>query len=120
MNRIEFYQMIGTGIRRYLPMGYQEYQVHIKEAEISEKKNALLVLEKEGVKNMPVMSLEPYLDRVEAGMDEDVALVDIAVDYAKIPATCSRKPSRVRAETRRCGNTADREKNGVKIINGFK
>ena len=68
MNRIEFYQMIGTGIRRYLPMGYQEYQVHIKEAEISEKKNALLVLEKEGVKNMPVMSLEPYLDRVEAGM----------------------------------------------------
>ena len=38
MNRIEFYQMIGTGIRRYLPMGYQEYQVHIKEAEISEKK----------------------------------------------------------------------------------
>ena len=32
MNRIEFYQMIGTGIRRYLPMGYQEYQVHIKEA----------------------------------------------------------------------------------------
>lgn len=29
---------------------------------------------------MPVMSLEPYLDRVEAGMDEDVALVDIAVD----------------------------------------
>ena len=59
MNRIEFYQMIGTGIRRYLPMGYQEYQVHIKEAEISEKKNALLVLEKEGVKNMPVMSLEP-------------------------------------------------------------
>jgi len=84
MNRIEFYQMIGTGIRRYLPMGYQEYQVHIKEAEISEKKNALLVLEKEGVKNMPVMSLEPYLDRVEAGMDEDVALVDIAVDYAKM------------------------------------
>ena len=57
MNRIEFYQMIGTGIRRYLPMGYQEYQV---------------------------MSLEPYLDRVEAGMDEDVALVDIAVDYAKM------------------------------------
>lgn len=50
MNRIEFYQMIGTGIRRYLPMGYQDYQVHIKEAEISEKKNALLVLEKEGVK----------------------------------------------------------------------
>lgn len=84
MNRIEFYQMIGTGIRRYLPMVYQEYQVHIKEAEISEKKNALLVLEKEGVKNMPVMSLEPYLDRVEAGMDEDVALVDIAVDYAKM------------------------------------
>ena len=38
------------------------------------RKNALLVLEKEGVKNMPVMSLEPYLDRVEAGMDEDVAL----------------------------------------------
>ena len=38
-------------------MGYQEYQVHIKEAEISEKKNALLVLEKEGVKNMPVMPL---------------------------------------------------------------
>ena len=35
MNRAEFYQMIGTGIRRYLPMGYQEYQVHIKEAEIS-------------------------------------------------------------------------------------
>ncbi|MFR7900654.1 MAG: hypothetical protein ACLU6Y_13130 [Ruminococcus sp.] len=32
MNRIEFYQMIGTGIRRYLPMGYQDYQVHIKEA----------------------------------------------------------------------------------------
>lgn len=84
MNRIEFYQMIGTGIRRYLPMGYQDYQVHIKEAEISEKKNALLVLEKEGVTNMPVMSLEPYLDRVEAGMDEDVALVDIAVDYAKM------------------------------------
>lgn len=25
MNRIEFYQMIGTGIRRYLPMGYGEY-----------------------------------------------------------------------------------------------
>ena len=35
MNRAEFYQMIGTGIRKYLPMGYQEYQVHIKEAEIS-------------------------------------------------------------------------------------
>lgn len=30
------------------------------------------------------------------------------------------RASRVRAETRRCGNTADREKNGVKIINGFK
>lgn len=40
MNRAEFYQMIGTGIRRYLPMGYQEYQVHIKEAEISGEKNA--------------------------------------------------------------------------------
>ena len=71
MNRIEFYQMIGTGIRRYLPMGYQEYQVHIKEAEISEKKNALLVLEKEGVKNMPVMSLEPdvYKRQVEEGYE---------------------------------------------------
>lgn len=84
MNRIKFYQMIGTGIRRYLPMGYQEYQVHIKEAEISEKKYALLVLEKEGVKNMPVMSLETYLDRIEAGRDEKAVLIDIAVDYIKM------------------------------------
>lgn len=84
MNRIEFYQMVGTGIRRYLPMGYQEYQVHIKEAEISGKKNALLILEKEGVKNMPVMSLEPYLDGMEAGMDEKAVLIEIAVDYARI------------------------------------
>ena len=50
MNRAEFYQMIGTGIRRYLPMGYQEYQLHMKEAEISGEKNALLVMEKEGIK----------------------------------------------------------------------
>ena len=84
MNRAEFYQMIGTGIRRYLPMGYQEYQVHIKEAEISGEKNALLVMEKEGIKNMPVMSLETYLDRVRGGEDEKAVLIDIAVDYAKI------------------------------------
>lgn len=84
MNRIEFYQMIGTGIRKYLPMGYQEYQVHIKEAEIREKKNALLVLEKEGIKNMPAMSLEPYLARVQAGADERAVLIDITVDYAKM------------------------------------
>lgn len=69
MNRAEFYQMIGTGIGRYLPMGYQEYQVHIKEAEISGEKNALLVMGKEGIKNMPVMSLETYLDRVKGGED---------------------------------------------------
>ena len=81
MNRAEFYQMIGTGIRRYLPMGYQ---VHIKEAEISGEKNALLVMEKEGIKNMPVMSLETYLDRVKGGEDEKAVLIDIAVDYARM------------------------------------
>lgn len=84
MNRVEFYQMIGTGIRKYLPMGYQEYQVHIKEAEISGEKNALLIMEKEGIKNMPVMSLETYLDRVERSEDEKAVLIDIAVDYAKM------------------------------------
>ena len=84
MNRAEFYQMIGTGILRYLPMGYQEYQVHIKETEISGEKNALLVIEKEGIKNMPVMSLETYLDRVKGGEDEKAVLIDIAVDYARM------------------------------------
>ena len=76
MNREKFYQMIGTGIRRYLPMGYQEYQVHIKEAEISG--------EKKGMKHMPVMSLETYLDRVKGGEDEKAVLIDIAVDYARM------------------------------------
>ena len=84
MNRAEFYQMTGTGILRYLPMGYQEYQVHIKETEISGEKNALLVMEKEGIKNMPVMSLETYLDRVKGGEDEKAVLIDIAVDYARM------------------------------------
>lgn len=84
MNRAEFYQMIGTGILRDLPMGYQEYQVHIKETEISGEKNALLVMEKEGIKNMPVMSLETYLDRVKGGEDEKAVLIDIAVDYARM------------------------------------
>ena len=84
MNRAEFYQMIGTGILRYLPMGYQEYQVHIKETEISGEKNALLVMEKEGIKNMPVMSLETYMDRVKGGEDEKAVLIDIAVDYARM------------------------------------
>lgn len=84
MNRLEFYQMIETGIRRYLPIGYQGYHVHIKEAEISGRKNALLAMEKEGIKNMPAMSLEPYQDRVQAGADERAVLIDIAVDYAKM------------------------------------
>ena len=84
MNREKLYQTIGAGIRRYLPMGYQEYQVHIKEAEISGEKNALLVMEKEGMKHMPVMSLETYLDRVEGGEDEKAVLIDIAVDYARM------------------------------------
>lgn len=84
MNKLEFYQKIGTEIRKYLPFGYQEYSIHIKEMEISERKYALLILEKEGVKNMPVMSLEPYLDRVENGGDETAVLIDIAVDYVKM------------------------------------
>ena len=84
MNREKFYQMIGTGIRRYLPMGYQEYQVHIKEAEISGEKKALLVMEKEGMKHMPVMSLETYLDRMKGGEVEKAVLIDIAVDYARM------------------------------------
>ena len=57
MNREKFYQMIGTGIRRYLPMGYQEYQVHIKEAEISGEKKALLVMEKEGMKHLSLIHI---------------------------------------------------------------
>lgn len=84
MNRIDFYQMVGSKLRRYLPVGYQEYQTHIKEAEISGKKYALLILEKEDVKIMPVLSLEPYLERVEGGMDENAVLIDAAVDYAKM------------------------------------
>ena len=84
MNKLEFYQKIGTEIRKYLPFGYQKYSIHIKEMEISERKYALLILEKEGVKNMPVMSLEPYLDRVENGGDETAVLIDIAVDYVKM------------------------------------
>ena len=83
MNRIEFFQRIGTGIRKYLPFGYREYTIHIKEVEISGQKYALLILEKEGVRNMPVMNLEPYLDRIGQGSDESV-LIDIAVDYVKI------------------------------------
>ena len=84
MNRAEFYQMIGTGIRKYLPMGYQEYQVHIKEAEISREKNHLLLMEKEGIKNMPLMHLETYLHRVKGGEDEKAVLINIAVDYARM------------------------------------
>ena len=83
MNRIEFFQKIGTGIRKYLPFGYREYAIHIKEVEFSGQKYALLILEKEGIRNMPVMNLEPYLDRIGQGSDESV-LIDIAVDYVKI------------------------------------
>lgn len=84
MNRLEFFQKIGTGLRKYLPLGYQEYAVHIKEIEISERKYALLILEKEGIKNMPIMSLEPYLDRIAESGDERIVLSDIAVDYVKM------------------------------------
>ena len=56
----------------------------IKEMDISGEKNALLVMGKEGIKNMPVMSLETYLDRVKGGEDEKAVLIDIAVDYARM------------------------------------
>ena len=42
MNRIEFFQRIGTGIRKYLPFGYREYAIHIKEVEISGQKICLV------------------------------------------------------------------------------
>lgn len=86
MNRIEFYQIIRARLRQYLPFGYQEYAIHINEVTFSERKYALLLLEKEGIKNMPVMSLEPYLDRVESGSDETAVLIDIALDYVRMAA----------------------------------
>lgn len=84
MNRIEFYQVIAAGLQQYLPLGYQECPLYISEAILSERKYALLLLEKEGIKNMPVMSLEPYIDRVESGDDAMATLIDIAVDYFKM------------------------------------
>lgn len=84
MNRLEFYQMVVIGIRRYLPLGYQKYSVHIKEVTISERLYSLLILEKEEIQNMPVMSMEPYLDRVKEGEDEQSVLIDLAVDYVKM------------------------------------
>lgn len=94
MNRAEFYQRIRTGIGRYLPMGYQKYQVHIKETEVGDRKHALLKLEKEGIHTMPTMSLESYLSRRESGMDENSVLIEIAVDYAKLVSMQRKKQHR--------------------------
>lgn len=86
MKKIEFYQIIVERLRQYLPFGYQEYTIHINEVTFGERKYALLLLEKEGIKNMPVMSLEPYLDRVESDSDETAVLMDIALDYVRMAA----------------------------------
>ena len=88
MNRAEFYQMIGTGIRRYLPMGYQEYQVHIKEAEISGEKNALLVMEKEGIKKGMEEGLKKGLEEgleegLKKGREEALNIFQTAIDMKK-------------------------------------
>lgn len=95
MNKIEFYQLIEARLRQYLPLGYQEYAIHINEVTFSERKYALLLLEKEGIKNMPVMSLEPYLDRVESGSNETAVLIDIAVDYIKMISIFCKNNQRV-------------------------
>lgn len=84
MNRVEFYQMIGNGIRRCLPEKYRDYPVFIKETEISGRMKALLLVEKEGMDHMPVMNLEPYWDRIEAGQSGSVVLADMAADYARM------------------------------------
>lgn len=84
MNRVEFYQMIGNGIRRCLPEKYRDYPVSIKETEISGKMKALMLVEKTEMNHMPVMNLEPYWDRVETGQAVSTVLVDVAADYARM------------------------------------
>lgn len=81
MNRADFYESVKDSVRNYLPMGFRQLPVVIRETEQGGQKTALMTLQ--GAGRMPVMSLERYLKSVEQGERPEQAVIRIGVDYTK-------------------------------------
>ena len=81
MERAEFYECVRSSVRHYLPLGFQKLPVLIHETELAGQKTALFTLKNE--RAMPVLSLERYCKKIEAGENPEQMVMQLAVDYAK-------------------------------------
>lgn len=81
MNRADFYSNVKDSVRNYLPLGFKQFPVLIHETELAGQKTVLFTLENE--RTMPVLSLERYFKKIEAGENPEQMVMQLAVDYAR-------------------------------------
>lgn len=81
MDRTDFYACVKESVGNYLPMGFRQMPVLIRETEQGGQKTARMTLQ--GAGSMPVISLEKYLKSVEQGEQLEQTMIRIGVDYAK-------------------------------------
>lgn len=83
MKRLDFYNAVRYGIKSYLPMGYKDYEIHIQEKRIAGEKIATFTLQRADAGKMPVVELDEYFERIQAGADPQQTIIDLAVDYTR-------------------------------------
>lgn len=88
MERSAFYDAVRKDLLSYLPVGFQGYQVWIREVDTSEGKQADVCIYNHENSAMPFLNIEAYYKQIVNGADVQGVLIDMAVAYAKKMSLC--------------------------------